>query len=61
MLIPYVGQKELNLLFYWVNWRHHLQVIINVNEFAPVAAEAFAKLMIFEMKQAMLIHRVSSK
>ncbi len=51
MLVPYMAQKRLDIMCYWVNQRHRLQESIDANEFTPLAAEAFAKLMAFETQE----------
>jgi hypothetical protein len=48
MLVPYMAQKCLNILCYWVNHRHRLMESIDINEFTPEAADAFGRLMTFE-------------
>jgi hypothetical protein len=51
MLVPYMAQKRLDIMCYWVNRCHRLQESINADEFTPLVAEAFANLMTFEMQE----------
>jgi hypothetical protein len=51
MLVPYMAQKRLDVMCYWVNRCHRLQESIHADEFTPMAAEAFAKLMAFESQE----------
>jgi hypothetical protein len=54
MLIPYMVQKFLYIMCYWVNRCHHQQESIddaNEYEFTPIAAEAFVKPMAFETQE----------
>ena len=51
MLVPYMAQKRLNILCYWVNRRHRLMESIDINEFTPEAADAFGRLMTFEAQE----------
>jgi hypothetical protein len=51
MLVPYMAQKQLDIMCYWVDRHHCLQESIDANEFTPLAAEAFAKLMTFETQE----------
>jgi hypothetical protein len=43
-LVPYIAQKRLYTLFYWVNCRHHLEESISAADFTPAALNAFTQL-----------------
>jgi hypothetical protein len=51
MMVPYMAQKRLNTLCYWVNRRHRLLESIDIIEFTPEAADAFGRLMAFETQE----------
>ncbi len=47
-LVPYMAQRRLEIMCYWVNRRHRLQEPINADLFNQMTIEAFGKLMNME-------------
>ncbi len=50
-LVPYMAQKRLNTLCYWVNRRHRLQESIHARDFTPEALEAFTQLLTLDKQE----------
>jgi hypothetical protein len=50
-LVPYISQKRLNTLCYWVNRRHCLREDISAAEFTPAAFNAFSTLLQLESQE----------
>lgn len=64
VIVPYMAQKHLTILAYWVNCCYRLQESIDAAKFTPLALEAFGKLVASEPKTGMLAplkHLLSSK
>jgi len=51
IIVPYIAQKRLNIMCYWVNRRTRLNETINAGAFNQAALENYGKLMSFESNQ----------
>ena len=51
IIVPYIAQKRLNIMCYWVNRCMRINETINSGAFNQAALENYGKLMSFESNQ----------
>jgi len=51
MVVPYIAQKRLNILCYWVSRRHRLNESIEAGPFDQVALNTYSQLYVFETEE----------